>query len=160
MSEMKGKIRDMVMALSRDDHEEADALKKEVMGYKSKAIVSEMLDPEDEVDESMMTAGKQQARAARRHHKAGAKDMKAKQKAGKVKGKAPVEEINDTGSDSPVVKGSHDASLDDVTAKKGSVSKSGKIDHKDYKGEKPNLYKKKDAVDGKPVTENKKSDGK
>ena len=62
-------------------------------------------------------------------------------------------EMNDTGSDSSVVKGSHDKENDDNTERKGSVSKAGSIDHKDYTGEKPNVYKKKDAVDGKPVNE-------
>lgn len=146
------KIRDAVMALSRGDKDDAHVLMKEVMAAKSKRNVSEMFNADDEaeVDESM-NAAKTQARAARRHQRAGKKDMKAKVKAGAAK--EPVAEMNDTGSDSPVVKGSHDATHDDVTDAKGSVKKSGKIDHKEYTGDKPNVYTKKDAVDPKPVTD-------
>ena len=66
---------------------------------------------------------------------------------------ARMVEMNDTGSDSAVVKGSHDADQDDNTERKGSVSAAGKIDHKEYSGDKPNVYDKKDAVDAKPVNE-------
>lgn len=69
-----------------------------------------------------------------------------------------VGEMNDTGSDSSVVSGKHDAELHDNTERKGSVSKATGIDHKDYTGEKPNVYSKKDAVDSKPVNEDEEID--
>jgi len=70
--------------------------------------------------------------------------------------KGRMTEANDTHSDSGVMKGKYDASMHDVTAKKGGVKDNKDIDHKDYTHEKPNVYKKKDARDSKPVNEGKK----
>lgn len=151
MSDIKGKIRDAIMGLSRDgNHDEATAMIKEVMAEKTKNRVSEVLD----VDEGMhMSAGKKHMRAAHRHNSAGKKDMKNKRDAGRVDANDRVEEMNDSGSDSGVVKGKYDREHEDPTQRKGSVTDAKNIDHKDYKGKKPNAYTKKDAVDGKPVNE-------
>lgn len=67
--------------------------------------------------------------------------------------KGRMTEANDTHSDSGVMKGKYDASMHDVTARKGGVKDNKDIDHKDYTHDKPNAYKKKDARSPKPVNE-------
>lgn len=151
MSDIKNKIREAVMSFSKGDHEEARAALKEVLAEKGKLAVNEMLNKEDDVEEGMhMSAGKKHMRAAHRHMSAGKKDMKKKRDMNRPE---RTDEMNDTGSDSGVVKSKYDDDREDVTAKKGSVKQTKNIDHKDYTGKKPNVYDKKDATDPKPVND-------
>lgn len=164
MSQTKDKIREMVMALAKGDHDTAQAAIKEVSAEKAKMATEAVLDDLEE-DSHML-------RAARRHSRAGKRDMEAKRDVDRDMNtrddKKAARTDEDTGADSSVMKGKHDmypfdnekftdAEIDSDKAKtlagkgKDHVKDAKNIDHKDYSDKKRNAYKKGDPTDKTPV---------
>jgi hypothetical protein len=73
----KNKIREMVMALAKGDRELAEKAFKQVAESKSKSLVSDLLESDEELEEGhgMMRAGRRHMRAGGRHMRSGARHM-------------------------------------------------------------------------------------
>lgn len=186
MSE-KDKIREMVMALARGDRDAAKQASSEVLASKTSRVIERKFE-EENIDEGDRTvrASHRHHNAARRDMET-KRDMGREQRsrndvdrdgAGREeRDDASVRESDDTGSGSDVMKGKKDffpfntmddepEDWDDAEAGKDyekeakKRDKNKRYDHKDYTGDKPNMFDKKEARDSKPVNEKKDSNKK